>query len=203
MTKKRTAVDVWLDRETDHVRRALENASSYFDKNDALTVNTLEAIYGQESSFGTDRNKRGIKDPAGDFQLSQTTAERYGLIVSKENDQRFDIDYAAIASARYLKDLDRMFGKQTVLSKDRTTIPVKDVLGRKGFVFAAYDDGEGKIAHAQYLAQQAGKDPTNWNDVKAFLEAVGNDPTKVKEILQYVENVPKNETEFAKKIHCG
>ena len=185
------------------MRKALENASSYFDKNDALTVNTLEAIYGQESSFGTDRNKRGIKDPAGDFQLNQTTAERYGLIVSKENDQRFDIDYAAVTFARYLKDLDRMFGKQTVLSKDRTTIPVKDALGRKGFVLAAYDDGEGKIAHAQYLAQQAGKDPTNWNDVKEFLEAVGNDPTKVKEILQYVENVPKNETEFAKKIHCG
>ena len=44
--KQKSDVDVWLERETQHKREALENASKYFDKNDNLTVNTLEAIYG-------------------------------------------------------------------------------------------------------------------------------------------------------------
>lgn len=50
--KQNSSIDTWLERETKHNREALENASRYFDENDNLTVNTLEAIYGQESSFG-------------------------------------------------------------------------------------------------------------------------------------------------------
>jgi len=54
MAKKQSSdVDVWLGRETPRVRKALESASRYFDGGDRLTVNTLEAVYGQESSFGT------------------------------------------------------------------------------------------------------------------------------------------------------
>ncbi len=196
---KKTKVEIWLGRETSHIRKALENASSYFDDRDALTVNTLEAIYGQESSFGTLLHERGIDGPSGDFQLDAVTAKTQDLTVSKENDQRFDIDYASIAAARYLKSLDAMFGKKTHLSENRDTIPIKDTLERKKFVLAAYDDGQGKIAHAQYLAQQAGKDPTQWDAVQKFLEEAGNAPGKVTEIRKYVENVPKNEAEFAQK----
>jgi len=192
-------VDTWLGRETGHTRKALENASSYFDNKDVLTVNTLEAIYGQESSFGINRRTRGMNGAAGDFHLEKKTAERYGLVVSKKNDQRFDIDYASIAAARYLKDLDRIFGKRSVLSEGRTTSPVRDVLERKKFVLAAYNDGEGQIARAQYLAQEAGKDPANWNDVQQFLEQAGNTSAKAGETRQYVDGVPKNETEFADK----
>ena len=113
---KKTNVDIWLTREKvhAHIRKALENASSYFDKNDSLTVNTLEAIYARESSFGTQLGTRGIKVAAGHFHFQRDTAERYHLIVSKDNDQRFDIDYASIAAARYLDDLDRSFSKNEV-----------------------------------------------------------------------------------------
>ena len=89
---KKSNVDVWLERETEHKKKALENASRYFDEIDNLTVNTLEAIYGQESSFGTEMRKRGIEGAAGHFHLEKDTAEDYGLTVTKENDQRFDID---------------------------------------------------------------------------------------------------------------
>lgn len=61
MADNGTNVDAWLKRETSHVRKALENASSYFDDKDVFTVNTLEAIYGQESSYGTIRHERGIR----------------------------------------------------------------------------------------------------------------------------------------------
>ncbi len=79
MSKRRTKVEEWLDKETPHKKKALENASRYFDPKDSLTVNTLEAIYGQESSFGLNRRTRGIAGAAGDFQLEQETALRYGL----------------------------------------------------------------------------------------------------------------------------
>jgi len=98
-------VDQWLEKETEHTQTALENASKYFDDNDDLTVNTLEALYGKESSFGTMQKNRGIEEAAGHFQFRKPTAEEYGLIVSKGNDTRFDIDYASSAAARYLKDI--------------------------------------------------------------------------------------------------
>ena len=59
MPKKQSDVDAWIGRETEHIRKALENASTYFDGNDVLDVHTLEAIYGKESSFGTLLNERG------------------------------------------------------------------------------------------------------------------------------------------------
>ena len=59
-------------------------------RTDVLTVNTLEAIYGQESSFGILRRSPGIGGAVGEFHIEKKTAERYGLIVTKDNDQRFD-----------------------------------------------------------------------------------------------------------------
>ncbi len=201
MPTKKTDVDDWLNREDDHIRKALENASTYFDNKDVLDVHTLEAIYGQESSFGINRNQRGIDKPAGDFQLEKATAVQYGIFVSKENDQRFDVDYASIAAARYLKDLDTMFSKEKKLAKDRITVPIKDAVERKKFVLAAYNNGQGHIAHAQVLAQKAGKDPTRWEDVQLFLKAVNKRSPlkKPKEVRDYVRNVLKNEIEFMKK----
>ena len=85
MPKKSSNVDVWLKREAPRVRKALESASRYFDANDRLTVNTLEAVYGRESSFGTLMRERGSSKPAGHFHLTPETARRYGLVVSRHN----------------------------------------------------------------------------------------------------------------------
>ena len=103
MPKKPSDVDVWLERETPPIRRALESASRHFDSSDELTVNTLEAVYGQENSFGILMGQRGSADPAGHFQFKAKTAREYGLAVSMGNDQRFDIGRASSAAARYLK----------------------------------------------------------------------------------------------------
>jgi Transglycosylase SLT domain len=102
--KKRISnVENWIKKETDHKRNALENASRHFGKDDALTVNTLEGVYGQESSFGSNRGKRGIAGASGDFQLERRIAKKMGLKVSPKNDQRFDVDNTSAAAAKYLK----------------------------------------------------------------------------------------------------
>lgn len=62
---QKSNVDAWLERKTEQKRKALESASRYFDASDNLTVNTIEAVYGQESSFGTKLGKRGIEGAAG------------------------------------------------------------------------------------------------------------------------------------------
>ena len=98
-TKETSNVDAWLKRETLRTRKALESASRHFDADDGLTVNTLEAVYGQESSFGTQIGTRGSPKAAGHFRFEPATARRYGLSVSKENDQRFDIHYASCSLA--------------------------------------------------------------------------------------------------------
>ena len=190
MAEKPSNVDQWLKRETLRVRQALESASRHFDSNDELTVNTLEAVYGQENSFGILLGKRGSTEAAGHFQFKPKTAREYGLIVSKENDQRFDIHRASSAAARYLKDLNTWFGKRTKLSEGLYTISVKSVSERKKFVLGAFNAGQGRVAGAQRRAEKAGKNPQLWEDVARYLS---------RETQQYVEQVPLYEAEFALK----
>ncbi len=190
MAEKPSNVDQWLERETPRIRKALESASRYFDSNDELTVNTLEAVYGQENSFGILMGKRGSARAAGHFQFEPKTAKRYGLTVAKGNDQRFDIDRAASAAARYLKDLHTWFGKRTTLSEGLQTIPVQSISERKKFVLGAFNAGEGRIAAAQRLAEKSGKNPQLWEDIARHLP---------KETLQYIEKVPRYEAEFTLK----
>lgn len=115
------------------------------------------------------------------------TARRYSLIVTKNNDQRFDIDYASSASARYLKDLHTFFSKDTTLDRNIKTIGVKDPLERKKFVLGAFNAGEGSIVKAQRLAQRAGKNPQLWSDVEKYL----TDETR-----RYISKVLPYENEF-------
>ena len=98
-----------------------------------------------------------------------------------------------------MKDLNSFFGKPTKLAEGRLTIPVQDVFERKKFVLAAYNMGEGHIAYTQESAQEAGKDPTHWDEVQEFLEATGIDPSLAKDGRKYVNDILKNETEFAQK----
>ncbi len=199
MAKKPSDVDVWLERETPRIRKALENASRYFDSNDRLTVNTLEAVYARESSFGAMLGKRGVDGPSGHFKFEASTARRYKLSVSKENDQRFDIDRASSAAARYLKDLNTWFGGRKSLGEGLYTIPIKSISERKRFALGAFNAGEGRLARAQHLAQEDGKDPRSWDEVVNYIAAAKAGLVKQEETRAYVEVVPLFEEEFAKK----
>ncbi len=198
-SKQKSNVDVWLEWETLRVRGALESASRHFDADDNLTVNTLEAVYGRESSFGTQMGTRGSSGAAGHFQFKPDAATRYGLSVSKKNDQRFDIGRASSAAARYLKDLHKMFGQKTELPGGRITTAVKNISERKKIAVGAFNAGEGRVAGAQLLAEQAGKNPRLWSDVRGFIAEAGTTPAKERETKEYVEDILRYEVEFAIK----
>ena len=168
MPKKKSDVDVWLGRETPRIRRALESASRHFDPKSRLTVHTLEAVYGRESSFGTITmmRKPGSSASAGHFHFEPATARRYGLRGSKKNDERFDLNKSSSAAARYLRDLDKMFSKETTVWGRSRSVPVSSASEREKFVLGAYNAGERHIADAQRFAQKAGKDPQLWSDVQ-------------------------------------
>jgi membrane-bound lytic murein transglycosylase MltF len=199
---KASGIGDWLERETPHKRAALENASRHFDDKDALTVNTLEAVYGQESSFGKNRRSRVIPGAAGDFQLERKTAKKMGLATGGKNDERFDVDNASAAAAKYLKMQDNAFSKKTILSKNLSTSSIEDSAERKKFAVAAYNAGEGRIAKAQQLAKEDGKDPALREDVKKYLESAGATADKSKEIQEYVDKVLKYDAEFSKKSNA-
>ncbi len=210
MTNKN--VNEWIDYRTPHQVKALEKASKVFDDKDNLSVNTLEAIYGKESSFGDKRylddSRRGSDKPAGHFQQKKAAAKEQGLSTDHKNDQRFDIDEASISAAKQLKMLDNFFSKKTNLGEDKNknkifTIAISDKAVREIFTIAAYNIGQGRVAQAQALAKAAGKDPTNWEDVKEFLIAAGAKSNQAKEAIEYVKKVLEYKKEFEKKSEAN
>ncbi len=205
MTNKN--VNEWIDLRDPHQLKALEKASKVFDDNDVLTVNTLEAIYGKESSFGNkrylDKSSRGSDKPAGHFQQKKEAAKEQGLITDPKNDQRFDIDEASISAAKQLKALDTYFSKKTNLGSGIFTIAISDKAVREIFTIAAYNIGQGRVAQAQALAKAAGKNPANWEDVKEFLIAAGAKSDQAKEVIEYVKKVLEYKKEFEKKSEAN
>ncbi len=183
-------VNSWLKRVTPHEIKALENASRHLGKNNIFTVHTLEAIYGQESVFGTQLRKVGMAGAASYFHIEKQTAERYiKFKITKNNDPRFNIDDSAVIAIRYLNEIYRAFGKETTLSYNLKTITIQNTSERKLFAIAAYNAGEGSIARAQQEAKNDGKNPEKWDEVKNYLEAAGIKPSKAKEIIDYVKTI--------------
>lgn len=200
-------VNEWIKNRTPHQVRALEKASKIFDDRDNLSVNTLEAIYGKESSFGDElylkKSRRGSDKPSGHFQQKKVAANERGLITDAKNDQRFDIDEASIGAAKQLKALDTYFSKRTKLADGVFTIAIADKVAREIFVIAAYNIGQGRVAQAQALAKAAGKDPANWKDVSEFLIPAGATKSQAGEAIEYVEKVLEYKKEFEKKSEAN
>jgi hypothetical protein len=200
-------VDQWIARRTSKQVKALEKASKVFDDNDNLTVNSLEAIYGKESSFGSleylKKSYKGLSGPAGHFQQKKEVASEKGLITKATNDQRFDIDESSISAAQQLKSLDNYFRKKTNLGSEIFTIPIANKVTREIFVIASYNIGQGRIAKAQALAKASGRSPSKWVEVAEFLIAAGAKKEQVAEVLNYVEKVLEYKKEFAEKSQAN
>lgn len=67
---------------------------------------------------------------------------------------------------RYLYDL---FGRRAELGRGLHTHPVRSAAQRTLFAVAAFNAGEGRVAEAQERALRAGRDPTSFATVAAYL----------------------------------
>lgn len=96
---------------------------------------TLVLVPMLESSFNP--NAVSPAKAAGLWQLIQATAERFGLSVNQEHDQRFDVQASTDAALAYLRFLYKKFD------------------GDLPLVLAAYNAGEGRVSRAIERANSA------------------------------------------------
>lgn len=72
----------------------------------------------------------------------------------------------------HLSWLNEIFTRDTTLGGSLHTMPVRDAAERTRFAVAAYNAGEGRVARAQERAADLNRDPTRYENIRAFLPAI-------------------------------
>ena len=148
----------------------------------------LASIVYQESNF-----QPGAESWAGAvglMQLMPSTAEEFGAT------DRTNPHQSLKAGTRYLRYLDRLWGKN-----------IQDPKERLKFVLASYNAGLSHIIDARNLTKKYGKDPMKWDDVESFLKQKSNpkfyrDPVavagycKCEEPVNYVRDILSRYEEY-------
>ena len=158
----------------------LEQYFSLASQESGIDKVLLASIAYQESHWNPDAvSPTGVK---GIMMLTEGAAQEVG--VSDRTDPRQSI----LGGARYLV---------TVKAKIPDRIPEPD---HTWFALAGYNVGFGHLEDARVLAQQAGKNPDNWSDVRKFLPLLSNEKYYSKtrygfargyEPVSYVSNIRK------------
>ncbi len=148
----------------------------------------LASVVYQESNFQP--KAESWAGAVGLMQLMPATAEEFGAR------DRTNPHQSLKAGSRYLKYLDRLWGKY-----------IRDKNERLKFVLSSYNAGLSHIIDARNLAKKYGKDPTNWEDVESFLKEKSNpkfyrDPVvvagycKCEEPVKYVREILNRYEEY-------
>jgi soluble lytic murein transglycosylase-like protein len=130
-----------------------------------------EGIVWTESRFDpTARSADGLS--VGAFQLTRVTAEQMRRRLAGST-MGLSLNDEVTLGLGYLRYLSRLFARPVVLDDaGNTTTAVSDCPERWRFVIAAYNAGEGRVAEAQRRAQQAGLDPTRFEDIRPYLPRI-------------------------------
>ena len=148
----------------------------------------LASVVYQESNFQP--KAESWAGAVGLMQLMPATAEEFGAR------DRTNPHQSLKAGSRYLKYLDRLWGKY-----------IRDKNERLKFVLSSYNAGLSHIIDARNLAKKYGKDPTRWEDVESFLKEKSNpkfyrDPVvvagycKCEEPVKYVREILNRYEEY-------
>ncbi|GIW46196.1 MAG: hypothetical protein KatS3mg078_0073 [Deltaproteobacteria bacterium] len=106
----------------------------------------------------------------GVFQLIDSTGKRFHRMLGiRDRYNPFNIEQNILIGVRYLRYLDEIFAKDTVLTRSLRTIAVLDPQERSYFAIAAFNCGEGRVAKAQRLAEKEGRDPRVFRNIEKYL----------------------------------
>jgi membrane-bound lytic murein transglycosylase F len=177
------------------IRRRLPQYRTYFE--DAAAKYGLDwqlvAAQGYQESHWNPR-ARSFTGVRGIMMLTLETARDMGI------KSRLDPKQSIFAGTRYLARLHDQIG-ETVSEPDRTFMAL-----------AAYNLGLGHIKDARLLAEQTGKDPHTWHDIRAVLPLLHqkkyyrhlpNGYARGKEAVQYVDRIRTYHQVLAGMVRAG
>lgn len=146
------------------------------------------AVASAESSFDPNAVSQDGHYSKGLFQLLDTTAaniiERAGLEPSYDP---FNPEQNVDLGVRYLRYLHGLFSEGTKLPNNYETRVAANSADLEKLAVAAYNAGEGRVASAQHRAEEAGLDPSRYDQISRYLPRITQ---------EYVERVMRRKGEF-------
>lgn len=166
--ESRGSIAPWL---TTPRQRALADAITRASDHAGVAPSLSLAVAVAESSLNSAaRASDGLS--SGTFQVTApTAADIRRRFRSGELERPPGNDDVALGVA-HLRYLDDIFSEQASLGGSLRTTPVDDDAERRRFAVAAYNAGEGRVARAQERAVALRRDPTRFENIRAFLPAI-------------------------------
>jgi soluble lytic murein transglycosylase-like protein len=128
------------------------------------------AVVSAESSFNPNAISNDGHESKGLMQLLDSTgrAQLNLAEVSQEYDP-FHPPLNVDLGVQYLRQLHDMFGTQTSITNQLSTIPAANSSSLEKLAVAAYNAGQGRVASAQQRAARAGNDAAEYSVVEPYL----------------------------------
>lgn len=147
------------------------------------------AVASAESSFDVDAVSSDGHESKGIFQLLDSTA--IDLLkrtnASADSYEPFNPQMNADLGLRYLRYLHDIFSTNNTLPNKLSTVAAANSSSLEKLAVAAFNAGEGRVASAQERARRAGKNPSEYSEIEAYLPEITQ---------QYVQKVLKEKDRF-------
>ena len=177
----------------EELRSIIRNASL----NQGIDPDLSFAVAKAESSlkvYAISEDGHGSK---GLFQLLDTTAREMMVRTGKAGQKYdpFDAKQNSELGNAYLRRLHDLFGKESNLGWNLKTVAASSAGDLEKLAVAAFNAGEGRVARAQSRARAAGKDPGEFEAIRAYLPA--STQQYVQRVLNYRDEIVASATPSA------
>lgn len=150
----------------DEIKDVIHTAGKYHGVDPTLTL----AVARAESAFDPRAVSSDGHDSKGLFQLLDSTGRdmlsRFGV---GEDYDPFNPSQNSFLGVGYLRRLHDIFSENSTLTRQLSTHPARSAADLEKLAVAAFNTGEGNVARAQARALAAGKDPSLYSSVEAYL----------------------------------
>jgi len=152
-------------------QRALADAITHAAQHVGVSSDVSLAVAVAESSLDpTARSSDGLS--SGTFQVTGPTQRDIRRRIQEGELVRPPGSDDVALGIAHLGWLHELFGRDANLGGPLRTVPVADAGERTRFAVAAYNAGEGRVARAQERAAAQRRDPTRYENIRAFLPEI-------------------------------